>query len=410
MSHRFYRLISLTLLLCCVVSAVRAADKEPPPITGKAVPRLQHLDRLMLEILREYAIPGASLAIAKDGRLVFARGYGWADVEDKKPVRPTSRFNLASCSKPITAAAVLKLVDEGKVRLDDKVFTILDDIKPLPGAKVDPRIREITVRQMLHHAGGLVRGNGPIPDIARRLKVDLPITLSQAIAFNLGKPLLFDPGTEAKYSNLGFLVLRLVVARASGQDYETFTAEQVLKPMGIRNAHLDRMEGYWLNEVHRYPGGKSHPGGHGELKDGGGCWVLSTVDAMRFVTSLDGSRGERVLSQRAYRQMLAPLPSLGKKANERHNGLGWDVVERSRAGVLFSKNGGVAGIATWIEHLPDGVCWAVFFNGNVKDADDEDKTPPRKPAHKKPWPLLREAIQKIDKWPMHDLFEQAPPG
>ncbi len=406
MLYRILGLLGLVLLLglAPLLLPVRAADeKELSPITGKAVPRLRHLDRLMRDILREYNIPGASLAIAAKGRLVFARGYGWADVENKKPVRPVSRFNLASCSKPITAAAVLKLVDAGKVRLDDKVFALLSDIKQLPDAKVDPRIHTVTVRQLLHHAGGLVRAHGPLATISRRLKVEPPVTVAQATAFSLGKPLLFDPGQEAKYSNLGFLVLRLVVEHASGQDYETFAAEHVLKPMGIRAAHLDRMEGYWLNEVHRYAGGKCHPGGHGELK-GGGCWVLSTVDAMRFMTSLDGSRGERVLSQRAYQQMLAPLPSLGKTSRQRHNGLGWDIVERAPGGMLYSKNGGVAGIATWMEHLPNGVCWAVFFNGNVKDNNDEEEERPRKLSDKKPWPLLREAIEKIVQWPAHDLF------
>ena len=386
-----------------VTPAQPAVEKEHPPVTGKAVPRMKQLDHVMQEILHTYRIPGASLAVAKEGRLVFARGYGWADVENNRAVRQASRFNLASCSKPITAAAVLKLVDQGKLRLDDKVFVLLNDIKPLLRAKVDPRIREITIRQLLHHAGGLVRGHGPLPDIARRLQVELPITVAQATAFNLGKPLLFDPGRETKYSNLGFLVLRLVVEHASGQDYETFTAEHVLKPMGIRNAHLDRLEGYWPNEAHRYVGGKCHPGGHGQLK-GGGCWVLSTVDAMRFLTALDGSRGERALSPRLYQQMLAPLPSLGAKPGKRHNGLGWDIVERSSKGILYSKNGGVAGIATWMEHLPNGVCWAVFFNGNVKDTSDEEEGPTHKSAGKKPWPLLREALQKIDKWPAHDLF------
>jgi N-acyl-D-amino-acid deacylase len=387
-----------------LVSAPPTGAAERSPITGKPVQRLQHLDALMLSILRDHHVPGASLAIAVDGRLVFAHGYGWADVENKKPVRPSSRFNLASCSKPITAAAVLKLVDQGKLRLDDKVFALLDNVKPSKRAKVDPRIRDITVRQMLHHASGLVRGHGPLPEIARRLRVEPPVTVAQAVAFNLGKPLLFDPGTEAKYSNLGFLVLRLVVARVSGQDYETFTAERVLKPMGIPDAHLDRIEGYRPREVHRYADGKRLPGGHGELK-GGGCWVLSTVDVMRFLTSLDGTRGERVLSKRVYQQMLAPLPSLGKKPNGRHNGLGWDIVERSPAGVLYSKNGGVAGIATWMEHLPSGVSWAVFFNGNLKGGESADENRPRKSAAKKPWPLLREAIEKIDNWPAHDLFE-----
>lgn len=83
-------------------------------------------------------------------------------MENKKPVVPGSRFSLASCSKPITAAAVLKLVDRGSLRLEDKVFVLLNYINPPPGAKVDPRIRDITVRQLLHHAGGLVRDSGPL--------------------------------------------------------------------------------------------------------------------------------------------------------------------------------------------------------------------------------------------------------
>lgn len=406
MFTRLLSLLSLVALLglaLSIAAAQPAAAKERLPTTGKAVRRLQPLDRLMRDILQTYQIPGGSLAIAKDGRLVFARGYGWADVENKKPVRPTSRFNLASCSKPITAAAVLTLVDQGKLRLEDKAFALMSDLKPPPGEHFDSRLREITVRQLLHHAGGLVRAHAPLPQVARRLHVELPVTVTQAIAVSLGKPLLFDPGRNSKYSNLGFLTLRLVVAHVSGQDYETFTAEQVLKPMGIRDAHLDRLEGYWPNEAHRYAKGKCHPGGHGEMT-GGGCWVLSTVDTMRFLTALDSSRGERALSPRIYQQMLAPLPSLSKKAGTRHNGLGWDIVERSSDGVLYSKNGGVAGIATWMEHLPNGICWAVFFNGNLKDANEDGEDQPRKSAGKKPWPLLRDAIQKIDRWPTHDLF------
>src|SRR5262249_31389695 len=169
---------------------------------------------------------------------------------------------------------------------------------------------------------------------------------------------------------------------------------------GTAAAHLALTIGHRPREGHRYAGGKRLAGGNGKLKGGAGNWVLSTVDAMRFMTSLDGTRGERVLSKRAYQQMLAPLPSLGIKPNERHNGLGWDIVERSPLGVLYSKNGGVAGIATWIEHLPSGVSWAVFFNGNLQKEGDA-----RKQVVKKPWPLLRAAIEKVEQWPEHDLFD-----
>jgi CubicO group peptidase (beta-lactamase class C family) len=411
MPHLVHRILLPVLCLVAVVPSAgrsqQARVKDDLPITGRAIPRLKQLDQVMIEILREHHLPGASLAVAKDGRLVFASGYGWADVENRQPIRPSSRFNLASCSKPITAAAVMKLVDQGKLRLDDKAFALLD-LKPPEGAKVDPRVGDITVRQLLHHAGGLVRGHGSLPQIARRFRIELPVTAAQAMAFNLDKPLLFTPGTDLRYSNLGFLALRLVVERASGQEYETFTAEKVLGPMGIPDAHLDLLEGYRPREVHRYgPDGKCHPGGHGEMKGCAGCWVLSTVDATRFMTSLDGSRGERVVSKASYQKMLAPLPSLDKKANPRHNGLGWDVVEQTPAGVLHSKNGGVAGISTWMEHLPNGVCWALFFNGNLKDegAEDGEERPRKAAGKKKPWPVIREAIEKINNWPTIDLFE-----
>jgi N-acyl-D-amino-acid deacylase len=147
-------------LVCTAALGQRAGAEERPPITGQAVPRLKRIDAVMLEILHDHHIPGGSLAIAREGKLVFARGYGWADVENKKPVVPSSRFNIASCSKAITASAILKLVDEGKLRLGDKAFAMLDNLKPSEGAKVDPRLRDITVRQLLHHAGGVTRQYG----------------------------------------------------------------------------------------------------------------------------------------------------------------------------------------------------------------------------------------------------------
>src|SRR5262249_28657924 len=95
------------------------AGRDREIVTGGAGPGLEHLDRAVLAVMRHKGTPGATLAIAKDGKLVLARGYGLANTRTGQPVRPTSLFNLASCSKPITAAAVLKLVDDGELRLDD---------------------------------------------------------------------------------------------------------------------------------------------------------------------------------------------------------------------------------------------------------------------------------------------------
>ena len=115
---------------------------------------MEAFDRLVADLMHRYNLPGGALAIVKDGRLVFARGYGLADIQNQEPVRPDSLFRIASLSKQVTAVAVLKLVEEGKLDLDERVFEILSDFTEPEGASRDPRIAEITVRHLLHHAGG----------------------------------------------------------------------------------------------------------------------------------------------------------------------------------------------------------------------------------------------------------------
>src|SRR6516165_10308365 len=139
--------LSLTLAAGALVpSAQAAAAQQPPPgrdpfadipITGQAGPGLEPFDTGMRTIIDRHGLAGAALAIAKDGRLVLAKGYGWADLVRGEQVQPDTLFGLASLSKSITAVATLKLVEQGKLRLDDRVFEIVK-IQPPAGARVDP--------------------------------------------------------------------------------------------------------------------------------------------------------------------------------------------------------------------------------------------------------------------------------
>ena len=132
----------LSLSIAFGTLAVQAADDKPLAATGKAVPELAGLDRLMTETMARHHFPGGALAMAKDGRLVFAHGYGLADAVTGKPVEPDAMFRIASLSKPITSAAVLKLVEAGKLKLDDKAIDLIGDIGPPPGKQLDPRSRQ----------------------------------------------------------------------------------------------------------------------------------------------------------------------------------------------------------------------------------------------------------------------------
>ncbi len=124
--------------------------------TGQSVEPLDSFDRMMRGFMKQHRVPGASLAVTDRGRLVFARGFGYADVATRAQVTSESLFRIASISKPITAVAILQLAEQGKLTLDDKVFDILDyqaDIKNT-GDRFDVRQREITVRHLLQHRGG----------------------------------------------------------------------------------------------------------------------------------------------------------------------------------------------------------------------------------------------------------------
>src|SRR6516164_7678405 len=123
--------------------------------TGRAEPGLAAYDELMHGFLREHKPPGAALAVTYHGRLVYARGFGHADLEKREPVEPGSLFRIASISKPFTATAVMHLVEKQKLNLDDRVFPHLKlDAHLAHGAKVDPRLHEIRVQQCLQHTAG----------------------------------------------------------------------------------------------------------------------------------------------------------------------------------------------------------------------------------------------------------------
>ena len=128
------------------------ADGQP---TGPVMPKLAAYDELMTAFMREHKPPGAALAVTYHGRLVYARGFGHADLEKREAVWPTSLFRIASVSKPFTATTVMHLVQQGKLKLEERVFPLLKLQPHLErGARLDPRWHEITVRHCLQHTGG----------------------------------------------------------------------------------------------------------------------------------------------------------------------------------------------------------------------------------------------------------------
>jgi CubicO group peptidase (beta-lactamase class C family) len=173
--------------------------------------------------------PGCALAVVDHGRVVFARGYGLADLERGSPITPRTVFDVASVSKQFTAASVLLLAERGRLALDDDVRRYLPELPPYGAA--------ITLRQLLHHTGGLPSYIDLLVRSGKRYSDRT--TDADALAALAAEPrLLFPPGTAWKYSDSGYFLLSLVVRRVTGLPLREFAARNLFAPLGMTDTRI----------------------------------------------------------------------------------------------------------------------------------------------------------------------------
>jgi len=392
-----------------------------PAPSGPEIPELARLDTNMEAAMLANAIPGASLAVVKDGRLVFARAYGFADVENNEPYQPDSLCRGGSLAKTITAATALKLVEEGRLDLDAPVFGILDlEIPHYDGALFDTRWTNVTMRQLLYHSGGwdgdaakspLGRtGFDPTawPDwIAKDLDLPGPATPTDLVRWMMGKPLQYKPGTRGKYSNFGYDLAGVVVERAAGVPYESAARDLLAQAGATRmriagNTRADRRPGEVVYHLHKditpaladpfepRPFEFDLPyAWPPSLYAAGRGWLISAIDFARFVAALDGqSSYPDILSTNSIAAMLAPVrPAL---FSDGYLGLGWDVV-RPAIGTWYKRGTDMGSCALAYKFLQNTIA---VFTINTYGADDLSRV----------WDPLATSLQSLRTWPAHDLF------
>ncbi|MEO0734645.1 MAG: serine hydrolase domain-containing protein, partial [Bacteroidota bacterium] len=232
--------------------------------TGIPVTGMSNCDQLVNDFLDRYDIPAASLAISRNGKLVYERAFGKADLAATVATQPHNLFRLASISKPITSMAVMKMIEEGEIALTDKVFGdggLLAEHNQLKNASItDARIYDMTVQHFLEHTGGWDRDancfpnptspypynfNGCDPIVAplhvtQTNGTQNPATEEDLITFLLEKGLDFTPGTRYAYSNIGYLVLGEILEEVSGMSYERYVQSKLMEPLGICDMHIGK--------------------------------------------------------------------------------------------------------------------------------------------------------------------------
>jgi len=289
--------------------------------------------------MQQQHIPGLSLLVSQGGKIVRAEGFGLANVELQVPVKAETVFQSGSLGKQFTATAVMMLVEEGKVALDDPLT------KYFPDAPAS--WNEVTVRELLSHTAGFT-------DYPEKFDFRKDWTEDELLKVVEGIPLAYPPGTKWEYSNLGYATLGILIHRVTGEFYGDFLQQRIFQPLGMQTARIiseadivpNRAAGYRLVK--------------GELKNQE--WVApmvnTTADGSLYFSALDLAKwdaalyGEKLLKRSSFDLMWTPAKLKDGSPNKDGYGFGW-FIENRRGHHVISHDGAWQGFQTTIARYVD---------------------------------------------------------
>ena len=411
------KLLIATILVAVAVACSENIEQELPVGLNEKLSNslserreFEGLDKEMKRYLRKWEMKGASVAIMRNDSLIFAKGYGWADEEEEIKMEAGHILRMASVSKLITAIGIMKLQDEGRLNIKNKVFGPEGVMKD---SDLDTLIRHsayehLTIEHLLRHQGGFYRD--PLfssKDVMNQMRLDHPPTADDFFRLILPKRLRYKPGTTHRYSNFGYLLLSRIIEHVTGKSYEQYIKEEILAPAGCYDMHIagnyyeDRRENEVRYYTHRgegqfieeYTGSgnlveRSYGGNNIPLLSGAGAWCGSTAELARLVASIDG-RDEvpDIISKKAVDQMIEYF-------DQSTFSLGWN---DTTPGVGWSRTGTFSGTSAIIKYFPDGECWVFISNTSTW----------RGPRQAKQTDALFKKCRKLysKKFPARNLFE-----
>jgi CubicO group peptidase (beta-lactamase class C family) len=288
-----HRALAVFLLL---TSSVHAQSSDP-------------VDTYIHSEMQKRQIPGLALLVIRDGNIVKSEGYGFANVELQVPVKPETIFQSGSVGKQFTATAIMMLVEERKLSLDDPLTKFIPDA---PQAW-----KNVKIRHLLSHTGGFT-------DYPKTFDFRRDYTEDELLKIVEAQPLSFPPGSQWAYSNLGYLTLGIVIHRVTGQFYGDFLHDRIFQPLGMNTRIMseadiipNRAAGYRLVK--------------GQLKNQE--WVSptlnTTADGALYFNILDLARWDaalytdKLLKPASLEQMWTPVKLSNGKVNSDHYGFGW---------------------------------------------------------------------------------------
>src|SRR5215469_10220912 len=292
------------LFLCGFNAAQSLTPSEVNKVVGDRIDDYIHAQ------MEKRKIPGLALLVVRNGQIERAQGYGFSNVELQMPVKPETIFQSGSMGKQFTAMAVMILVEEGKLNIEDPLT------KFFPGAPVT--WKQVKVKNLLSHTGGFT-------DYPKNFDMRRDYTEDQLLKIVEGIPLAYPPGSKWSYSNLGYLTLGVLIHRVSGQFYGDFLHDRIFQPLGMKTTRImseadivpNRASGYRLV--------------NGQLKNQE--WVTptlnTTADGSLYFSILDLAQWDaalsagKLLSAASFQQMYTPALLNNGKPNPAGYGFGW---------------------------------------------------------------------------------------
>jgi CubicO group peptidase (beta-lactamase class C family) len=312
-------------------------------LTALSAATAAHADRIddvVRAEMQRQKIPGASIAVVRDGKIVKTAGYGLANVETGLRATPTTIYQLASVTKQFTATGVLLLIEDGALTLDTTLGSLLPDV---PAAW-----HPVTVRQLLNHTSG-IKSYTSVDGFDKTLRKDF--TPKELLALVADAPLEFAPGSRFAYNNTGYFLLGLILEKVSGQSYGAFLEKRIFHPLGMTHTRVNdlsdivpgRAQGYTLTPQGLKHGAYTSP----TQPFSAGALLSSVEDQARWHAALDAGK---VLKKSSWDQAWTPtVLADGTKADY---GFGWELSAEQNHRAI-SHGGGIPGFSTHVLRLPD---------------------------------------------------------
>ena len=353
------RIFIPALCLFAVASLGAAAMAVPAaPATDSVL--AAKIDAVLAEVYKP-GEPGAAVIVRKDGRTVFRKGYGMANLELGVPVEPGMVFRLGSITKQFTSVSILLLAQDGKLGLQDEVTKFLPDY-PTQG-------RRITVEHLLTHTSG-IQSYTEMPEWLPLWRKDF--TVPELIDVFKDKPMQFEPGRDWAYNNSGYILLGAIIEKVAGKSYEAFVEERIFRPLGMRSSFYDITERIIPRRIPGYHEGKdgfinapylsmTQPYAAGSL--------LSTVDDLALWS--DAVFSGKLIDKKWLDKAFTPY----KLQNGESSGYGYGWFVADFAGHRsIEHGGGINGFSTYEMTFPeDSLFLAILTNGAIEGRAPEPR-------------------------------------